>query len=231
MALETSKLIYCIDDDSFTREIMGLRLEALGYEIETFSSPEAFLKAIKLKKPDLCFIDINIDGYRTGLLLIQALRNVYGEDPPIIAISADSTNSTIADAINCGADDYLLKPVRQDTIHDVLEKVFSGDKHFSDHMHNVPNERKLTSLKIEIEIMEIDVEGILLQSTALLAKGTRLELQGEIQKLMDTSDPVKVVVVQNWALGETKKFGSYATFENLNEHSYHKILSLLDSAT
>lgn len=230
MALAKSKLIYCIDDDSFTREIMSLRLENLGYEIETFSAPEAFLKAIKLRKPDLCFVDINIDGHRTGLLLIQALRNVYGEEPPIITISADSTNSTIADAINCGADDYLLKPVRQDTIKDVLEKAISGEIHFSDHMHNVPNERKLTSLKIKVDIIEIDVEGILLESAALLAKGTHLELQGEIQQILGINDPVKVVVVQNWALGETKKFGSYATFENLSQHSYHKILSLLDSA-
>lgn len=225
---KVKKLVYIIDDDETILKIVSMRLESLGYEYRTFLKPEDFLNAIKERFPDLCFIDLHIGARKIGLVLIQALRKTYGPGLPLVVLSADSDNSTIADAISCGADSYMLKPVRRDTFEEVLGQFLSSDKKVGDHLHTVPGELRPTSLTFGLRASSLDKEGITFESDALVVKGTRLLVTGKLQEWFGAKKPIKVQVVQNWIIPESKHFGLYAIFEDPSEEVQDRVLRALD---
>lgn len=60
-------LIMVVDDDSNFREIIGTKLSASGFDIETFKDgEEAVQKAIELQ-PDLILMDIQMPGKLNGV--------------------------------------------------------------------------------------------------------------------------------------------------------------------
>jgi len=71
--------------------------------------------------PDVVFVDINIPEI-DGLELVRLIRNRYPEIITII-ISGYSSFDYARRAISHGVSEYLLKPVKQDSIDNVLEKI------------------------------------------------------------------------------------------------------------
>lgn len=226
---QKSKLIYIVDDDPTILKIVAMRLDALGYEYRVFLGPEEFLTEVKQKKPDLCIIDLNIGSRNIGLLLIQVLRKTFGTALPLVVLSADALESTIADAIAYGADSYVLKPVRRDTFEEVMSEYLSDEKKQSDHLHTVPSEKRLTKLYMDLQAVALDREGVTFESNALIVKGTHLTLTGPLQEWFGAKKPVKVQVVQNWLIPDTQHFGIYAIFEEPSEEVQESILRALDS--
>ncbi len=225
---KSNKLVYLIDDDDTIIKIVSMRLDNLGYDYRTFNAPEDFLAAIKERQPDLCLIDLHMGVRKVGLLLIQALRKAYGEKLPLVVLSGDSDNSTIADAIALGADSYMLKPVRRDTFDEVLKGFLSEEEKPQYHLHTVPAEKRPTTLSLEIDAHAIDKEGVTFISNALIVKGTRLRISGKLQEWFGARNPVKVQIVQNWLIPDSNQFGLYAIFEEPSEEVQDKILRALD---
>lgn len=73
----------------------------------------------KKLKPDLILLDLwmpEMDGRQ----VCKAIRN--SSSVPILILSALDTPDTIAEVLNAGADDYLVKPVSQNILHAYLRK-------------------------------------------------------------------------------------------------------------
>lgn len=83
----------------------------------------AALEEIENKKPDVLFTDIRMPGYN-GLELMQKL-NEKGFDTKVIFISGYAEFEYAQSALRMGAFDYLLKPIDQDKLQEVLERIIS----------------------------------------------------------------------------------------------------------
>lgn len=106
-----SPLILVIEDDAVFRQLMLAYLELWGASVlEADSAAEGLNQAISYQ-PDLVITDLLLEN-DSGIPLIRQLKRQL-PNLPIIAISSQKKLSVVAQALRAGAEDYLIKPIRQ----------------------------------------------------------------------------------------------------------------------
>jgi DNA-binding response OmpR family regulator len=108
LVTSNAESILIIDDDPLIREMVVLKLDQAGYEILSAASVQHALDLIqKFGLPHLAIVDIHMPE-RNGLEFCQEILGY--SDLPIIMLTADDDLSTIIDAIEHFAEDYIVKP-------------------------------------------------------------------------------------------------------------------------
>lgn len=99
--------ILLIEDEEKIRRFVRLALEREGFEVHEAASVERGLIEAGTRRPDLVVLDLGLpDG--DGLDLIRDLR--AWSDVPVLVLSARTAEHDKVGALDCGADDYLVKP-------------------------------------------------------------------------------------------------------------------------
>ncbi len=116
--------VLVVDDAMFIRHIIGDLLKQHGHEVvgEASNGVEAVEQYRELK-PDVTTLDITMpekDG-------IAALREILTEDPgaKVIMCSALKEKPKVLEALQAGARDYILKPVKPERVLEAVEKVLT----------------------------------------------------------------------------------------------------------
>ena len=106
---ETKRRILCVEDDEDTCEMLTLALQLSGYEVvsaHTFA--DAITKALTANF-DAYILDSRLpDG--SGVDLCKEIRE-FNSDTPILFYSADAYPREIEEAMNAGAQVYMVKPI------------------------------------------------------------------------------------------------------------------------
>ncbi len=113
--------IFIVDDTKDGRLFLKMMLED-EYEITEIESGEACLEAIKNNKPDLILLDVEMpgmNGYQVCTHLRQQEETQY---IPVIFVSALDSPEERLDGFEAGGDDYLIKPVDEDDLLDIISK-------------------------------------------------------------------------------------------------------------
>jgi CheY-like chemotaxis protein len=103
--------ILLIDDDVEFGNVLAAFLKRMGVRLERTATVPDFAAIVRQNLPSVCLIDLNINGLLAGFALVTGLRRKYGSDLPIIVISGNEDPASISHAIECGADDYIVKPI------------------------------------------------------------------------------------------------------------------------
>jgi DNA-binding NarL/FixJ family response regulator len=99
-----------VDDDAAFRELVRSLLGRIGHPIVEATDGEEALEAAFAERPSLVLLDIDLPG-ASGYEICRALRDVYGEDLPIVFVSGRRTEQLdLVAGLLIGADDYLVKP-------------------------------------------------------------------------------------------------------------------------
>jgi len=105
------KRIVVIDDEADIREILGVNLKGVGYDVAPFSSGASALEYLK-KNPNVALIILDImmeglDGYEFCKMTRadEALKKI-----PILFLSAKTEEFDKVLGFELGGDDYLTKP-------------------------------------------------------------------------------------------------------------------------
>lgn len=100
--------ILVIDEDADSREIILEPLRWEHYDVRGVSSAEEAQKLMETWVPNIIILDWMIPGV-SG---IQVLQNVQQQHPHVscIFISGNSSTESIIEALDSGADDYIVKP-------------------------------------------------------------------------------------------------------------------------
>ena len=122
MAAENQHILktLIVDDESLARRGLAHRLKSISdIEIvgEAKNGREA-LKLIKDKSPDLVFLDIQMPGL-SGFDVLQQLDI---ETMPVV-LFLTAYDEYAVQAFEANALDYILKPIDEERLHQVLEKV------------------------------------------------------------------------------------------------------------
>ena len=102
-------LIYIVEDDQNIREIESFALKNSGYTIMDFECAKDFYHQLAEKVPDCILLDIMLPGM-DGLAVCRALREEHVDPTPILMLTARDTVADRVTGLDCGADDYLVKP-------------------------------------------------------------------------------------------------------------------------
>ena len=105
------ELILVVDDDPSFAETLCGALRQAGYDAVSAGSGEEALEFVRQQAPALAILDVCLPGI-SGYEVFHALRQSFGEDLPIVFVSAARGESYDRVAgLLLGADDYLAKPV------------------------------------------------------------------------------------------------------------------------
>jgi DNA-binding NtrC family response regulator len=133
--LDQTTRILIIDDDENIRKVLATILEEEGYDIDTAETARKAIEKTKKKFYNLALIDIRLPDME-GIELLTKMRETTPRMRKIIITGYPTIQNTM-EALNRGADAYILKPFDVEkalnTIKDQLskqeeEKRFSQEK-------------------------------------------------------------------------------------------------------
>jgi len=107
MADPKPKTILIVDDDKDIVQTLKGNLELDGYRVVCAYDGRDGIRAVKAEQPDLIILDLNLPDI-DGIKACQSIRREY--DTPIIMLTARDGISDRVLGLECGADDYLVKP-------------------------------------------------------------------------------------------------------------------------
>jgi len=112
--MEQPSSVLVVDGDAESRGALSRNLQRAGYATQHARTGEEALEAAGRQRPALVIMETHLPG-ASGYEICRELREQYGEDLPIIFVSAARTDDTDRVAgLLLGADDYLGKPIRFD---------------------------------------------------------------------------------------------------------------------
>ena len=116
--------ILVVDDDESVRKVFATILEEEGYAVDTAKNGREAIKKSKVKFYNLALIDIRLTDIE-GTKLLTKVKDTMPKMRKIIITGYPSLQNAI-EAVNRGADAYVLKPFDMDkvleTIKDQLKK-------------------------------------------------------------------------------------------------------------
>jgi DNA-binding NarL/FixJ family response regulator len=102
--------ILIVDDDAAFRELVRSLVSRIGYAIAEAGDGEEALDAALAERPSLVLLDVDVPGI-SGYEVCRELRDVYGEELPIVFVSGRRTEQLdLVGGLLIGADDYIVKP-------------------------------------------------------------------------------------------------------------------------
>jgi DNA-binding NtrC family response regulator len=111
-----------VDDDKNALDGLVKILTHDGYPVSGVLSGYEALNLLSKKNFDIIVTDMKLPGMG-GLSLVHEIRKKE-ESVAIVVITAYSSVKTAVEAIKCGADDYLTKPINIEELKLVLEKIW-----------------------------------------------------------------------------------------------------------
>lgn len=115
----SSMKILLVDDVQMERMQLAIRLKQLGHTVEMAGSGEQALQIYPEFEPELILLDISMPNMN-GFELSNKIRDLYPDWVPIIFLSSHDEPTMIAQAIEAGGDDYLIKPVDKTVLNSKL---------------------------------------------------------------------------------------------------------------
>jgi two-component system KDP operon response regulator KdpE len=104
---EPTARILVVEDEAEIRRFVCLSLERDGFDVFEADSVERGLIEAGTRRPELVVLDLGLpDG--DGVELIRDLRT--WSDVPVLVLSARTDEQDKVEALDAGADDYLVKP-------------------------------------------------------------------------------------------------------------------------
>lgn len=140
--------ILIIDDEASLRQTMARILQRAGYEVTTAANGNEGLALVSEQPFDLVYSDIRMPDM-SGLDLLKTLHEKF-PDLPVILFTAQPDLNSAVEAVRSGATDYLLKPLKPQTVIDrtnaILEK------------HQI--ERRKREIQRQIETLQTELNAL-----------------------------------------------------------------------
>jgi DNA-binding response OmpR family regulator len=100
--------ILVVEDDALVADAIRRGLAEAGYAVDHVESAERASTALGSESFDLAVVDIGLPGV-DGLVLLQRMRRA-GTAVPVLILTARDALADRVNALDLGADDYLVKP-------------------------------------------------------------------------------------------------------------------------
>lgn len=105
-----SKKILIVEDDEAILKSLVFQFKKNDFSVVAAKDGEEGLRLAKLEQPDVILLDIMMPKM-DGMAMLKELRQTdeYGQQVPIILLTNLSDTDKVAEAVNLGVYDYLVK--------------------------------------------------------------------------------------------------------------------------
>ncbi|HBH25951.1 MAG TPA: two-component system response regulator [Rhodospirillaceae bacterium] len=120
----TNKTCLIVDDSGIVRKVIRGHLESMGFVCSEAEDGATALRHCVAPgpKPDLIMLDWNMP-VMTGIEFLRALRVIEGGDAPIVIFcTTENTMAKMCEAMEAGAQDFIMKPFDREILQVKLEQ-------------------------------------------------------------------------------------------------------------
>jgi len=112
--------ILFVDDDPLTLDLLKRSCQVLGHRVVLASTGAQAIECATKDQPDLIFADMRLQDI-DGLSLVRTLKQQAQTDHiPVVMLSASPEVDAAELARQAGAVDFLAKPVRLQTLQEMI---------------------------------------------------------------------------------------------------------------
>lgn len=122
-----------LEDELEQSQLIESWLQSAGYDCIAYTTGQSLLDALANVNFDILLVDWELPDIN-GPQVMQTIRHELKMDTPIIFITSRDSEEDIVSALNAGADDYLVKPVRQ---FEFLARLKANSRRVSSESHNI----------------------------------------------------------------------------------------------
>src|SRR5260370_26768348 len=120
-------VILVLDDEESVGVFVKAALPESTFRTIWCSDISGAIRAIEEIPPDLALVDITLAADSTGFDLLKHIRSTpQTERIPIVMMTGMADTINRERSLRMGADRYLIKPVRPDTLRRVINEVLSA---------------------------------------------------------------------------------------------------------
>ena len=111
-----SRTCLVVDDSRVVRKVARRILEANGFGVTEAEDGQKALQACRQEMPECVLLDWNMP-VMNGIEFLRAARAEFGADKPVVVFCTTETEmSFIEQAIESGAQEYLMKPFDEELL-------------------------------------------------------------------------------------------------------------------
>ncbi len=116
--------VMVVEDDDVTRRVLERALTLQGYPAVASAHGRAYLQTLKKPPlPRLVLLDVELPEVNGFKLLTLLRQHPQTAGIPVVLLTGRSESQDLLHGLSLGADGYLSKPVRLDTLRAMLEKL------------------------------------------------------------------------------------------------------------
>ena len=121
--MSSSKTCLIVDDSKVIRMVAKKILQKLEFKTEEAADGKEALDACKNSMPDVVLLDWNMP-VMSGIDFLRELRGLPGGDEPVVVFcTTENDIEHIQEAIDAGANEYIMKPFDSEIIQTKFAQV------------------------------------------------------------------------------------------------------------
>lgn len=146
--------IFIVDDDPEICNALSWLYESVEYKVKTYNNAQQFLEQYNSSTPGCIIIDVRMP-IMSGLELLEHLKALKNQ-LPIVVITGYGDISMAVRAMKLGAVDFILKPINNQCLLEVVQKCI----HQSTKINSIEiNERVKQLTNRERQIIDLILDG------------------------------------------------------------------------
>jgi putative nucleotidyltransferase with HDIG domain len=137
--------VLAVDDESSACKLLSLMLAPPAFHCATACNGEEALVTLQRERFDAVISDLNMPGI-SGMELLTQVRRRYSHMAFLVTTGVDDVDVGVQ-AMRCGADDYLVKPLRENAVLASLKRALQKRQleqqveHYRRHLEEMVAER------------------------------------------------------------------------------------------
>jgi signal transduction histidine kinase/CheY-like chemotaxis protein len=122
-SIRSDLIILVAEDNEINIRVAQTIFSNLGYKIDIAKNGNEAIEKVKTKAYDIVFMDL-VMPERDGIQTTVEIRGI-GYQMPIVAMTATASTNSKSKAISSGMNDYIVKPIKSESIRNILIKWFA----------------------------------------------------------------------------------------------------------
>lgn len=126
----TNVRVLLVDDNEMNREVVKAILEPLALTIDEAENGKEAVEMAETAPYDMIFMDSHMPmmNGEEATIYIRRMEGNANQNVPIIAITADAVAGVRERLLDCGMNDYIMKPIDIETICGLIRKYLPPEK-------------------------------------------------------------------------------------------------------
>jgi DNA-binding response OmpR family regulator len=119
------RCIVIADDDPTVIDLLRLRLSMAQYHVIAARDAVVALEMVRTKDPVAVILDVQMPGGGGLSALLKIKSDPRTSSLPVMILTGERTAETVLQAMDGGADDYMVKPFHPDALLERVSRLVS----------------------------------------------------------------------------------------------------------